>query len=96
MALSRGFRRSRFLRSCEQSEHREGGDISPEARAEADGSVDFYEARLDGLGLRFLATVEETTERISVSPERWCRCLVGLEPLDVTGRSCVPSVPRRD
>jgi plasmid stabilization system protein ParE len=40
----------------------------PEARAEADGSVDFYEARLDGLGFRFLAAVEETTERISASP----------------------------
>lgn len=41
----------------------------PEARAETDGSVDFYEARLDGLGLRFLAAVEETTERISASPD---------------------------
>jgi hypothetical protein len=41
----------------------------PEARAEIDGSVDFYDARLDGLGLRFLAAVEETTERISISPD---------------------------
>ncbi|MBI1814604.1 MAG: type II toxin-antitoxin system RelE/ParE family toxin [Deltaproteobacteria bacterium] len=41
----------------------------PEARAEANESVDFYEARLDGLGLRFLAAVEHTTERISSAPE---------------------------
>jgi hypothetical protein len=41
----------------------------PEARAETDGSVDFYDARLDGLGLRFLAAVEEVTERVSTSPD---------------------------
>lgn len=41
----------------------------PEARAETDGSVEFYEARIEGLGLRFLAAVEETTERISASPD---------------------------
>jgi plasmid stabilization system protein ParE len=41
----------------------------PEARAEADGSLDFYEARLHGLGLRFLAAVEQATERISASPD---------------------------
>jgi len=41
----------------------------PEARAEVSESVDFYEARLDGLGLRSLAAAEETAERISASPE---------------------------
>lgn len=41
----------------------------PEARAEVGESVEFYEARLDGLGLRFLAAVEETAERISANPE---------------------------
>ena len=41
----------------------------PEARAEANGSVDFYEARLDGLGLRFLTAMEATAERISTNPE---------------------------
>ena len=41
----------------------------PEARAEADGSVEFYDARLNGLGLRFLAAVEETTGRIATTPD---------------------------
>jgi hypothetical protein len=41
----------------------------PEALAETDGSVDFYDAQLDGLGLRFLTAIEETTERISASPD---------------------------
>jgi toxin ParE2 len=41
----------------------------PEARAEMRESVEFYEARLDGLGLRFLSAVEQTAERISVRPE---------------------------
>lgn len=41
----------------------------PEARAEMRESVDFYEARLDGLGLRFLSAVEQTTERTSAHPE---------------------------
>jgi len=41
----------------------------PEARAETRESFDFYEARLDGLGLRFLSAVEQTVERISIHPE---------------------------
>jgi len=41
----------------------------PEARAEASESVEFYEARLEGLGLRFLGAVEATAERISANPE---------------------------
>lgn len=41
----------------------------PEARAEVRESVEFYEARLDGLGLRFLAAVEETADRICANPE---------------------------
>ena len=41
----------------------------PEARAEASESVEFYEARLEGLGRRFLASVEATAERISANPE---------------------------
>ncbi len=40
----------------------------PSARAELDASVDFYEARLKGLGRRFLAAVEEATESIARSP----------------------------
>ena len=41
----------------------------PEARAEMRESVEFYEARLDGLGLRFVSAVEQTTERIIAHPE---------------------------
>lgn len=43
-------------------------EFHPSARAELDASVDFYESRLEGLGLRFLAAVEETTDRIAASP----------------------------
>jgi hypothetical protein len=32
-------------------------------------SIEFYEARLAGLGLRFLSAVEQTAERISIHPE---------------------------
>ena len=41
----------------------------PEARAEMRESLEFYEARLDGLGFRFLSAVEQTAERISTHPE---------------------------
>ncbi len=41
----------------------------PEARAEVSESMEFYEGCLDGLGLRFLAAVEQTAEHISASPE---------------------------
>ena len=41
----------------------------PEARAEMRESIDFYEVRLEGLGLRFLAAVEETTKRIVAYPD---------------------------
>jgi toxin ParE1/3/4 len=41
----------------------------PEARAEMREAVEFYEARLDGLGLRFLSAVEQTVGRISDHPE---------------------------
>jgi plasmid stabilization system protein ParE len=41
----------------------------PEARAEMRQSIKFYEARLEGLGLRFLSAVEQTTARIVAHPE---------------------------
>ncbi|MBI2365450.1 MAG: hypothetical protein HYV01_10690 [Deltaproteobacteria bacterium] len=47
----------------------------PEARAEADESVKFYEARLNGLGLRFLTAIEATAERISTNPRQAHRSL---------------------
>ena len=40
----------------------------PSAREELEASIDFYEARLEGLGGRFLAAVEEAIERIAQSP----------------------------
>jgi len=43
-------------------------EFHPSARAELDASVDFYESRLEGLGIRLLAAVEEVTERIAASP----------------------------
>jgi len=46
-----------------------GTIFHPEAREEMRESVEFYEARLDGLGLRFLSAVEQTAERISAHPE---------------------------
>lgn len=45
----------------------------PEARAELSESFNFYDARLDGLGLRFLAAVEETVQTISTHPEAGAR-----------------------
>ena len=41
----------------------------PAARAEIREAFNFYEARLDGLGLRFLSSVEQTAERITIHPE---------------------------
>jgi hypothetical protein len=41
----------------------------PEARVEMNESFDFYEARLDGLGIRFLLAVEQTVERIFTHPD---------------------------
>jgi toxin ParE2 len=41
----------------------------PEARAELRESIEFYEARLTGLGIRFLSAVEQTAERIPTHPE---------------------------
>ncbi len=41
----------------------------PEARDELNQSVAFYEARYAGLGYRFLAAVETTTERIVQQPD---------------------------
>ena len=40
-----------------------------EASAELEATVEFYESRLEGLGIRFLAAVESAIERISAWPE---------------------------
>lgn len=44
-------------------------EFHPSARAELDAAVEYYEVRLEGLGLRFLAAVQEASERIESSPE---------------------------
>lgn len=61
--------------------------LHPAARAELDASTAFYESRLDGLGLRFLAAVAETTERIASSPEGGSSMESGLR------RRLVPGFP---
>jgi plasmid stabilization system protein ParE len=62
-------------------------EFHPAARAELDASTAFYESRLDGLGLRFLAAVEETTGRIASSPEGGSPMESGLR------RRLVPGFP---
>lgn len=42
--------------------------VHPSAREELDASITFYEARLTGLGWRFLAAVEEAVQRIAAAP----------------------------
>lgn len=49
----------------------------PEARVEMNESFDFYEARLDGLGIRFLLAVEQTVERISTHPDAGALVVAG-------------------
>lgn len=57
----------------------------PDARAEVSQSVEFYEARLEGLGLRFLSPVEQTAERICTSPEAGAPLAGGLRKRIVSG-----------
>jgi plasmid stabilization system protein ParE len=57
----------------------------PSARAELDASVDFYEACLAGLGARFLAAVQEATERIANSPDAGSPLPGGFQKRLVTG-----------
>ena len=57
----------------------------PEARAEVRESVDLYDERLDGLGLRFLASVEGTVERISTNPEAGAQVAGGFRKRIVLG-----------
>ena len=57
----------------------------PEARAEVSQSMEFYEARLDGLGFRFLSAVEQAAERISASPEAGTPLAGGFRKRIVSG-----------
>ena len=46
--------------------------LHPEARTEVEQSVEFYETRLDGLGLRFLSAVEQRGGlNASISRDHW-------------------------
>ena len=47
------------------------GEISPAARREFLGSIDWYEARKPGLGKRFAAAVERRLDLIADDPLRW-------------------------
>jgi toxin ParE2 len=57
----------------------------PEARVEVSESVEFYEARLEGLGLRFLAAVEDAAERIASSSEAGTPLTGGFRKRIVSG-----------
>ena len=57
----------------------------PEAFAEVRQSIDFYETRLEGLGLWFLAAVEATAERISANPEAGAPLAGGFRQRIVSG-----------
>jgi len=56
-----------------------------EASAELEASVEFYELRLFDLGLRFLAAVESTIERISTLPGSGSPISGGLRKVTVMG-----------
>jgi toxin ParE1/3/4 len=50
--------------------------LAPAAQAELDAAVDWYEARVEGLGLRFLLLVDQALREIQASPvtsPRWER-----------------------
>ena len=57
----------------------------PQAKAEMQESVRFYEARFEGLGFRFLAAVEQTSERISAHPEAGTPLKTGFRKRIVPG-----------
>lgn len=42
--------------------------LAPAAQAELDGAVDWYEERVEGLGLRFLLLVDQALQEIQASP----------------------------
>ena len=56
-----------------------------EASAELEATVEFYESRLQGLGLRFLDAVESAIERISAMPESGSPLSETLKKVIVSG-----------
>ena len=57
----------------------------PEASAEIRATVEFYESRLGGLGLKFLSALEGGSERISAFLESGSPLNEGLRKLIVIG-----------
>jgi toxin ParE1/3/4 len=47
--------------------------LAPAAQAELDGAVDWYEARVSGLGLKFMLLVDEALQEIQESPAKFPR-----------------------
>ena len=45
--------------------------LRPEARAEFDDAFNWYEQRRPGLGVDFVAQIQEVFDRISTTPERY-------------------------
>lgn len=46
-------------------------EFHPEALAELDAAIDFYEKRVPGLGIDFRKEVELATQQIQANPLRW-------------------------
>jgi toxin ParE1/3/4 len=47
--------------------------LAPAAQAELDGAVDWYEERVEGLGLRFMLLVDEALQEIQEAPTKFPR-----------------------
>ncbi|MGD1018726.1 MAG: type II toxin-antitoxin system RelE/ParE family toxin [Verrucomicrobiia bacterium] len=45
--------------------------VHPLAKAELDGAIAYYESKVSGLGLDFLASVEQAFRKIQQSPQAW-------------------------
>ena len=45
--------------------------LAPAAQAELDGAVDWYEERVEGLGLRFMLLVDEALQEIQEAPTKF-------------------------
>ena len=47
--------------------------LAPAAQAELDGAVDWYEERVEGLGMKFLLLVDQALQEIQASPTTFPR-----------------------
>ncbi len=60
-------------------------NFQSEASAEIEATVEFYESRLEDLGIRFLSAVESGIERIAAFPESGSRVDEGIRKVTVAG-----------